>query len=123
VLVPMQGFCCSCTSGQVFQETVGKPKERTRAGLNCNFWDNPYLPVFGSPPGSASCMVYQSEWCACVTFVNSHGLFVGNTQRARFIATVCKSNHAYMHIYAVCQLSTSGPTMIIRQVANTSTAT
>ena len=59
----VQGFCCDCSSAQVWQETVGKPQERTRAGLNCDYFENPYIPIFGSPPGSAHCLVYQSEWC------------------------------------------------------------
>jgi Male gamete fusion factor len=25
-------------------------------------WQNPYLPVFGQPPGSAHCMVYSADW-------------------------------------------------------------
>lgn len=60
----IQGFCCDCTSAQVWQETVGQAQQRTRAGLNCDYFANPYLPIFGSPPGSAHCLVYQSEWCA-----------------------------------------------------------
>ena len=59
----LQGFCCSCSSGQVWQESIGSAQERTRAGLNCDYFENPYLPVFGKPPGSAHCLQYQSAWC------------------------------------------------------------
>ena len=60
----VQGFCCDCSGGQVWQETVGNAQERTRAGLNCDFFENPFVPIFGSPPGSAHCLVYQTDWCA-----------------------------------------------------------
>jgi hypothetical protein len=63
----LQGFCCTCSGGQVWQESVGSAKQRTRAGLNCDWFQNPYLPVLGSPPGSAHCLLYQAEWCALAT--------------------------------------------------------
>lgn len=60
----MQGFCCSCSSGQIWQDTLGDARQTTRAGLNCDYFADPFLPVFGKPPGSAHCLVYQPSWCA-----------------------------------------------------------
>eukprot|EP00892_Ulva_mutabilis_P000250 jgi/Ulvmu1/10225/UM060_0025.1 len=61
-VIDSQGFCCSCSSGQIWQDTVGDARQATRAGLNCDYFANPFLPVFGSPPGSAHCLVYQPSW-------------------------------------------------------------
>jgi Male gamete fusion factor len=51
----------------VLRQTIGTAIESTRAGLNCNFWEHPFIPIpgFSNAPGSAHCLIYQSEWCAC----------------------------------------------------------
>jgi Male gamete fusion factor len=62
LLLLLQGFCCQCTSGQVWQQTTGSAQQRTRAGLNCDYLENPWVPLSGTPK-SAHCLVYQPNWC------------------------------------------------------------
>ena len=49
--VAMQGFCCSCATGDEFNNG-----EQTRAGMLCNWQDHPSIPYCATMPVSAHCL-------------------------------------------------------------------
>ena len=52
-----QGFCCSCSSGDVFEHTTQGPSESSRGDLDCDLFD-----FWFSPPSSAHCLVLDETW-------------------------------------------------------------
>nr|6DBS_A Chain A, Hapless 2 [Chlamydomonas reinhardtii]6DBS_B Chain B, Hapless 2 [Chlamydomonas reinhardtii]6DBS_C Chain C, Hapless 2 [Chlamydomonas reinhardtii] len=57
-----QGFCCECSSSQVWDDTFGSSKERTRANLDCDFWSDPLDILIGRKPVSAHCLTFDPQW-------------------------------------------------------------
>ncbi|GBF95275.1 hypothetical protein Rsub_08306 [Raphidocelis subcapitata] len=57
-----QGFKCECTASQIWDETFGTNKERTRGNLDCDFFSNLWQIAIGRNPCSAHCLVYDSVW-------------------------------------------------------------
>ena len=52
-----QGFCCACSSGDVFEHTTQGPSESSRGDLDCDLFD-----FWFSPPTSAHCLVMDPTW-------------------------------------------------------------
>ena len=52
-----QGFCCSCSSGDVFEHTTQGPSESSRGDLDCDLFE-----FWFSPPSSAHCLVMDETW-------------------------------------------------------------
>ncbi|EFJ46134.1 hypothetical protein VOLCADRAFT_105708 [Volvox carteri f. nagariensis] len=48
-----QGFCCQCSSGEVWDDTFGDLKYRTRANLNCDFRLGMLIGIY---PAAAHCV-------------------------------------------------------------------
>nr|BAO57178.1 generative cell specific-1 [Gonium pectorale]BAO57179.1 generative cell specific-1 [Gonium pectorale] len=57
-----QGFCCQCDAGQIWDDTFGSSKERTRANLNCDFFSDPLNILLGKVPVSGHCLTYDPTW-------------------------------------------------------------
>lgn len=60
--VYMQGFCCGCTSGNIYDQTFGDGTQRTRAGIACNWRDYAFIPFFDNTPDSAHCLRMNNAW-------------------------------------------------------------
>ncbi|MEW5316239.1 MAG: hypothetical protein WDW38_007620 [Sanguina aurantia] len=58
-----QGFCCTCSSSQIFDNTFGTGNpQRTRANLDCDFFSNPLDILIGKLPTSAHCLQFDAQW-------------------------------------------------------------
>eukprot|EP00877_Chromochloris_zofingiensis_P011445 jgi/Chrzof1/6554/Cz19g00260.t1 len=61
-LADSQGFCCQCSPGQIWDSTLGQNTQKSRGGIDCDFFTDPLDILLGRYPSSAHCLNFDPQW-------------------------------------------------------------